>query len=108
MNGCRASPYIGLLIVKPAQTMDDSSIDDLDFHDDIMDSFDYCFGGLLTNDAFSIGIGLERAGFTGPIRLLHTLDSSAKTRNKKDRRGLACCISDAQVNSFRGKRRSTA
>ena len=47
------------------------------------------------DDVFSIGIGLERAGFTGPVRWLWTLDSSAKTRKKKDQRGLARCRSDA-------------
>ena len=48
-----------------------------------------------SDDAFSTGIGLERAGFDGPVRWLWVLDSSAKTRNKKDRRGLARCRFDA-------------
>ena len=46
-------------------------------------------------DIFSTEIGLERARFAGPVRWLLALDSSAKTRNKKDRRGLARCRSDA-------------
>ena len=47
-----------------------------------------------TDDAFSTGTGIERAGFAGPVSLLWALDSSAKTRNKKDRRGLARYRSD--------------
>ena len=49
----------------------------------------------ISDDAFSIGIGLERTGFAGPIRCLWMLGSSAKTRNKKDRRGFSRCRSDA-------------
>ena len=48
-----------------------------------------------TDDAFSTGTGLERAGFAGPVLWLWALDSFAKSRNKKDRRGLAQCRSDA-------------
>ena len=48
-----------------------------------------------TDDAFSIGTGLERVGIARPVRWLWMLDSSAKTRNKEDRRGLAHCLSDA-------------
>ena len=44
---------------------------------------------------FSTGTGLERVGIAGPIRWLWTLDSSAKTINKEDQRGLARCLSDA-------------
>ena len=36
---------------------------------------------------FSTGTGLERVGIIGPVRWLWTLDSSAKTRTKEDRRG---------------------
>ena len=48
-----------------------------------------------SDDAFLIGTGFERAGFARPVRLLWMLDSSTKIRNKKDRRGLARCLSDA-------------
>ena len=41
----------------------------------------------IIDDVFSTGTGLERAGSAEPIRCLWTLGSSAKTRNKKDRRG---------------------
>ena len=44
---------------------------------------------------FSTETGLERVEIVGPVRWLWTLDSSAKTRNKEDRRGLARCLSDA-------------
>ena len=44
---------------------------------------------------FSTGTGLERVGIAGPVLWLWTLDFSAKTRNKEDRRGLARCLSDA-------------
>ena len=44
---------------------------------------------------FSTGTRLKRTGFAGPVCWLWALDSSAKTRNKKDRRGLARCHSDA-------------
>ena len=47
------------------------------------------------DDAFSTGIEIECAGFAGLVRWLWALDSSAKTRNKKDRRGVARCRSDA-------------
>ena len=50
---------------------------------------------MVNDDAFSIETGLERAGFAGPVRWRWALDSSAKTRNKKDRRGLARYRSDA-------------
>ena len=50
---------------------------------------------LVYDDAFSTGTGLERVGFAGPVCWLWALESSAKTRNKKDRRGLARCHSDA-------------
>ena len=42
---------------------------------------------IIIDDAFSTGTGLERAGFAGPVRWLWALDSSAKTRNKKDSGG---------------------
>ena len=48
-----------------------------------------------TDDAFSIGTGLELAGIARPVRCLWTSGSSAKSRTKKDRRGLARCLSDA-------------
>ena len=44
---------------------------------------------------FQPELGLEHAGFAGPVRWLWALDSSTKTRNKKDRCGLARCRSDA-------------
>ena len=44
---------------------------------------------------FSTGTGLERVGIAGPVHWIWALDSSTKTRNKKDRRGLARCLSDA-------------
>ena len=62
----------------------------------------------VNDDAFSTGTGLEHARIAGPVICLWMSSSSAKTRNKKDRRGLACCLSDAKVSSFRWKRRSTA
>ena len=43
---------------------------------------------IVFDDAFSTGIGLERAGFAGSIRCLWKSGSSVKTRNKKDRWGL--------------------
>ena len=43
-----------------------------------------------TDDAFSTGTGLELARIARPIRCLWMLGSSAKTRYKKDRRGLNC------------------
>ena len=56
-----------------------------------------CFSSSLEvlDDAFSTGTGLERAGIVGPVRCLWTLGSSRKTRNKKNRRGLSRCLSDA-------------
>ena len=47
------------------------------------------------DDVFSIGIGLARVGFARSVRLLRTLDSFAKIRNKKYRRGLVRCLSHA-------------
>ena len=55
----------------------------------------YLFHIINTDDAFSIETGLERDGIAGPVRCLWTLGSSTKTRNIKDQRGLACCLSDA-------------
>ena len=40
----------------------------------------------------------ETGTATGPVRWLWTLDSSAKARNKEDRRRLARCLSDAKVS----------
>ena len=40
----------------------------------------YC---IKTDDAFSIGTGLERVGFARPVRRLWMSGSSAKTRNRK-------------------------
>ena len=40
-----------------------------------------------TDDAFSTGTGLERAGIAGPVRCLWTLDIFVKTRNKKGSAG---------------------
>ena len=62
-----------------------------DTHNDFL-SKEFLF---IFDDAFSIGTGLECAGFAGPVRWLWALSSSAKTRNKKDRWGLARCRSDA-------------
>ena len=42
---------------------------------------------IIIDDAFSIGTGLERAKIIGPVCCLWTSGSSAKKRNKKDRRG---------------------
>ena len=50
--------------------------------------------GMVTDDAFSTGTRLERAGIAGPVRCLWTSCSSAKTR-KNDRRGLVRCLFDA-------------
>ena len=47
---------------------------------------------------FSIGTELERVGVVGPVCWLWTLDSSAKTRKKEDRRGFARGRSDALVS----------
>ena len=48
-----------------------------------------------TDDAFSTGTRLERVGIAGPVRWLKALHSPKKTRNEKDRLGLARCRSDA-------------
>ena len=44
---------------------------------------------------FSTGTRLERVGIARLVRWIWALDSSAKTRKKKDQRGLARCRSDA-------------
>ena len=49
---------------------------------------------------FSTGTGLDRVGIAGPAHCPWTLHSPAKTRNEKDRRGLARCLFDALVSSF--------
>ena len=41
----------------------------------------------LFDDAFSIGTGLERAGFAGLVHRLWMSGSSAKTRNRKGSAG---------------------
>ena len=41
----------------------------------------------MSDDAFLVGTGLERAGFAGLVCLLRALDSPEKTRNQKNRRG---------------------
>ena len=47
------------------------------------------------DDVFSVGTGLEHAAIVGPVHCLLTSGSFAKSRNKKDQRGLARCLSDA-------------
>ena len=47
------------------------------------------------DDTFSIEIGLELTEIAGLVRCLWMSDSSAKIRNKKDRRGFVRCLSDA-------------
>ena len=53
----------------------------------------------ISDDAFSTGTGLERAGFAGPVRWLWALDSSAKTRNKKGLAG-ACPLPPRCLSQF--------
>ena len=48
-----------------------------------------------TDDAFSTGIRLERAGFARPFSSSGHWTPLQKQETEKDRRGLACCLSDA-------------
>ena len=50
---------------------------------------------IIYDNAFSTEIGLEFAVIAGSVHCLLMSDSSAKIRNKKDRRGFVRCLSDA-------------
>ena len=48
---------------------------------------DYTIFFIVYDDVFSTETGIERAGIARPVRWLWTSGSSAKIRNKNDRRG---------------------
>ena len=98
---CRRSAiYVALLVLHPWRIDVAPACVPSGYHQSLRDQF-YLYRNCRshrrrqTNDAFSIGTGLEHAGIAGPVLWLWMSGSSTKQETKRIGGGSPFCISDA-------------